>query len=489
MKVAGMSLSIKRWTRAQQGSKRFRKLFTPFFQIVTFHFMRNRSPSASRRHQIVLSLSPQYLYLLHFQWGLLGWKRKNVAQLALSEGEDFLTHIQTQLSKCVLQWKVPQDAYVYWVLAGDILGIVPSDASDVGLAAALPFGVGDTRTQPDLFSSKDRPSLMWIHKDWIAEIERISSHCQLSLVEVFARAQLFQRNAARFNGVLKAVLEQEEHQYFLHIFATTGEMLRTRVLDQQNFPSLQATLQAEFAGLSAGQSGEKPERAQLLAPAQLITLPSEWHDFDCHALAPISHLNSLEQLWRSELEGIVIRSTHDDLVRGLKLWSVALGAAGLACLGLMAWHDGKLQRQIEDGRVLVRKDLPKVEAAKALKSATLKMADAVDAAKTTRENTNSMTAFTQILANFPPSPATLLYIRTNEHTLAFVGTGDESSVKWIQERTYPGYEPLIDLPVPDFLQSSQPIIHFQARKSAPNSNSAPPAAPPASASASRTVTP
>lgn len=451
--------------------------------------MRNRTPSARRRHQLVLSLLPHGLHILHFQRSLLGWKRVNEAQLPLPEGEDFLPQIQAQLAQCIQQWKLPPGARANWVLAGDILGIVPPSATETSPAAALPFSATDTRTQPDLFSASERTSLMWMHKDWIAEIERISSQCHLDLVEIFARAQLFQQHAARLTGAPKVVIEEEDGLLILHIYASAGMMLRTRILNNQEAKTLHAILQAELAGLNAN-TDRKPERPyHLVAPVELLANPSDWQGFECHSLETITQADLLEQLWRSDLEGIVVRSTHEGIVKDIKMLSIAMGGIGLVGLGLMAWHDGKLQQQIDDGRAQARKDLPRVEAAKALKTHTLQMANTVHAAKVFRESSGPMTAFTQILANFPPAPATLLYVRADENTFAFVGTGEEASVKWLQERTFPGYGPLTEFPVPEFLQNSNPVIHFQSRKSKPDAAARPATPSPASAAASRTATP
>ena len=57
--------------------------------------MRNFSPSAGWRHQLVLSLSPHSLCILHFYRGLLGWKRAHELVVPLPEGGS------------VLSWRVP----------------------------------------------------------------------------------------------------------------------------------------------------------------------------------------------------------------------------------------------------------------------------------------------------------------------------------------------------------------------------------------------
>lgn len=451
--------------------------------------MRKRTPTARRKHQLVLSLSPHCLHILHVQRGLMGWKRSNTTQLALSEGDDFLEQIQTHISECIARWKLPPAAQAYWVLAGDILGVIPAQQGDASAAAALPFSSNDTRTQPDQYTNADPPSVMWMHKDWVAEIERISAQSQLTLVEIFARAQLFQRQVALSPGQLKLVIEQESGENFLHIFSSDGMMLRTRVLGDFEISALHSLLRAEIASLDFSLDEAHSHTVHLLAPAGLVGKTSDWNGFDCHALRDISHAKRLEQLWRSDLAGIVIRPTYEAVINDIKVLSVTVGAAGLVGLGLMVWHDGKLRDQIEEHKSQAQRDVPAVGTAKALKKRTLQLADAVAVAETVRGATAATVAFTHILANFPPAPATLLYVRTDQKSLAFAGQGDEASVKWIQEKSFPGYEPLVELPVPEFLQNSNPSIRFQTRKSTPSDAVPPGKTLPASTPGSRTTTP
>lgn len=426
--------------------------------------MRNLSPSASWRHQLVLSLSPHSLCILHFYRGLLGWKRAHELQVPMPEGDGFSSQLQQQLADCVTRWKIPPATRAHWVLAGDILGIVPPSTQGAGAPPSLPFPASDTRTQVDAFGGADGASLMWMHKDWVTELERISSACRLDLVELYARAQLFQRLAARQPSSLRVVVETDTSDQFLHVYAANGTMLRTRVLDAHDANEhLAQTLQVELAALGAPGSP-----AQLTTPKGYAAEAQTWADYQHHVLPPTSHSDLLEKLWRSDLSGIIVRHTHDDMVQTLKWLSVGLGAAGLAGLALMVWHDGRLERQIEEGRDRVRKDLPKVEAAKLLKARTLRMADAVQAVATARENPSALGPYTQLVAYFPPPPATLLYFSADNGSVALVAKGNEGSVKWLQEKPLAGFGAWSnDFPVPDYLAASTPEIHMQARKAAP----------------------
>ncbi len=430
--------------------------------------MRNFSPSASWRHQLVLSLSPHSLCILHFYRGLLGWKRAHEMQVPLPEGDGFSSQLQQQLADCVTRWKIPPATHAHWVLAGDILGVVPPNTLGAGAPPSLPFPASDTRTQVDAFGGADGASLMWMHKDWVTEIERISSACRLDLVELYARAQLFQRMAAKQPASLRVVVETDASDQFLHVFAANGTLLRTRALEANDtHEHLAQTLQVELAALGAPADSAPGRPVQLSTPKGYAAEPQTWADYQHHVLPAASHSDLLEKLWRSDLGGIVVRHTHNDMVQALKVLSVGLGAVGLAGLALMIWHDGRLVRQIEEGRDRVRKDLPKVEAAKLLKARSLRMADAVQAVNTAREAPSALGPFSQLLAYFPPPPATLQYFSSDNGTVALVGQGHEGSVKWLQERPLAGFGPWTDFPVPDYLAASTPQIHLQSRK-APN---------------------
>lgn len=451
--------------------------------------MRNRTSSAGRQHQLVLSVAPHCLIILHFQRGLMGWKRAHQKNLTLLEGDDYLDQIQKGISQCSIEWKLPVGIFAYWILASDILGILPPAPGEGNASTALPFSTNDTRVQPDTFSSPQQPSLMWIHKDWVAEIERISSHCQLQLAEIFARAQIFQRYIAKLPKHLKIVIEHAENLHFLHIFSATGMMLRTRILENAELSLLHSVLLTEISGLNFDTNFDRNKSFYIAAPAALVKDVPAWPGFERHALEKLTQEELMEELWRSDIEGITVRSTHEAVIKNIVVLSICMAIGGFFGLGLMSWHNNQLKQQIDEGRAQARADLHKVESAKKLKARTLQLADAVNAIKSSHENNGAMTAFTQILANFPPAPATLLYVRTNEKSLEFAGLGDGESVKWLQERSFPGYEPLRQSAVPDFLQSSNPSIHFQSQKLASSATTVDATASSTAVAASRTATP
>lgn len=431
--------------------------------------MRNRPFSGMNQHQLVLSLTPECLQLLHLQRGVLGWRRAHEEHCPLPQGDDFLAALQQQAQQCTQQWRLPPGTRAHWVLASDILGIIaPAQPATAG-AALLPFAPSDTRTQADVFAGADNPGMLWIHKDWLAEIERISELCGLQLVELYARAQLFQREAARASGALKVVIEEPagQQQAFLHIYAANGAMLRSRVLDvHDKGQALQGCVAAELAALGAAAGGAAGQAPALLLTATAPQPP--WPELpQWRALKRQAEADRLWQLWRGDQEGIVVRATHEEVGKTLKGLSLALGLAGAVGLGAMVWHDGRLQQQIEDDSASARREAPRVAAAQALKARTLRMADAVQASQTLQDAPDAMAGLAALLARFPAPPATLLYVRTDADTLAFAAQGDEASAQALRERPPAGYGPLTDLPLPEFLSEAAPTIHLQTRRLPP----------------------
>lgn len=451
--------------------------------------MHNRLLPPPRRHQLLVSLSAQGVQVLHFQRGWLGWKQAHAHRADLPDGEGYLPALQAALGACSQQWRIPAASEIVWVLAGDILGILPPTATSSEAGPLLPFAASSVLTQTDHFGQGTQKSLLWIHKDWVAEIERISAACALQTVELFARAQLFQPLSLQCKGQVCMVLEGEAAGgYCLHILATDGALLRSRVLETasvQDGAALAALLKLELAALPDGVLGSlaqnvPSQNVQLWASAPVLSALDESHWPHARRALPARSVAALlEQLWRSSLEGIVLQATQQYLVQKINFWSMVGGAVGLIGLALMLWHDGQLERHIEQTHEDLRQQAPKVEAAKLLKLKTLWMADAVQAAQAQEAAHQTPLPLPQLLAVLPPPPATLLYLRLDGQKVELAGTGDAAALQWLQERTLPDYQPFAELPVPEFLAERSDIgIHLQTEKLPP----APPSAEPEAAS-------
>ena len=455
-----------------------------------------RSTRAPRRHYLLLSLTPQGLHVLHLRRGLGGWKRAHDERLVLSEHDNDLTATQTPLIQRLQDWQVPHGTCVLWVLAGDVMGVALPPAGGAA-GPVLPFLSSEVRTHADGYGDipkgiqPQRP-LLWMHKEWIAEIERFSSACGLQLVELFCRGQLFQPWVTQHPKALRLLIESDGSDHFLHIYAASGKLLRTRVLDDerardiQNAHALNSLIKIEMLGLSLT-PGAPDSQMQLMLPAGLADRDAlnAQGTLDVATLPGRSPGDWLWGLWRSALEGIVVRPKHHELVRSLTLGSIALGVVGLLVLAGLAWHNNHLEAQISSDRTVVRRQLPRVEIAQTQRAQALRMADVVQAGTQPSVQGDAFDTMLRGLAGFPPPPATLLYLQATSNLLAFVATGNNLSQQWLKDKPAEGFSPYTDFTVPASLASMEPAIHLQARRQPAADTARTPTAPSAAPKASQ----
>lgn len=438
------------------------------------------STRAPRTHQVVLSLTPRCLRIVHLRRGLVGWRCAHEENLPTPEHHDELSAIAAALAERLQRWAVPQGCHAYWVVTGDILGVAAPPPG--GGAAALPFPASDVRTHADAFGDKAAGTLpaplLWVHKDWVAELERISTQCGLQLIEIFARGQLFQRAVGTSQRALRAVLEREGDENFLHIYATTGKLLRTRMLERDALSAPQ-TLQAllKIEALAFGTGAMLPE-LEVLDAGGLLGGPLE--GFTTSKLSPVSPRASLMALWRSSIEGIAIRAVHPAAVRDLVLGSAAVAAAGLVIVGGFAWHDGQLQEEIAAANASIKRQQPRVDIALAQRAQTLRMADAVQATDSTQKHPDAFDSFQRALSVFPPAPATLHYLRATPELIELTASGGEAAAQWLAKTPAPEFGPFAEFTPPADLMQPLPDIRLQARRSPAAQQSPSPAEPSAS---------
>ncbi|TXH34454.1 MAG: hypothetical protein E6Q94_04625 [Burkholderiaceae bacterium] len=430
---------------------------------------------------------PQGLSVLHLHRGLLGWKRAHEERLVLSDHDNDLTAVQTPLTELLKAWEVPESVGAIWVLAGDVLGVTLPPQGSTG--PALPFPPNEVRTHSDGYSdspnsTQTQRSVLWMHKDWVAEIERISSSCGLELVELFGRGQLFQPWVAQHPNALRVLVESEGGDHFLHIYAASGKLLRTRVLNDgharvvQDPDAFRTLLKVEMLSLTSSQNtGDIP--IQLITSADLANHNAKgWESALERVVLPQRPPGDwLWGLWRSALEGIAVRPQHHTLVKSLTMGSAVFGVVGLLTLAGFAWDNNRLEAQVGTDRALARRQLPRVEVAQAQRLQALRMDDVVRAASPSPAQGDAFDTLLRGLAGFPPPPATLLYLQATPDTLVFVANGNASSQQWLKDKPAEGFTPYTEFTVPAALSESQPEIHLQARRLPPTAMASPTAPP------------
>jgi hypothetical protein len=441
--------------------------------------MRTTFKNNSSRHQIVVSLAPRSALAVHFHCGLLGWRRRHEVQFDLPNGDDFFLTLQRNLLENISSWKIPSNSSVAWILTPDILGIVsnPLASPEMSLSAPpLPFAQNQVRTQIDNFNESGASSLLWIHNDWVAEIERISRECNLQLVECFARAQIFQKNIfEKKSSGLQILIESASNAHCLHIYGNDGKILRSRILEEFQDISLSSTIAAEISSIKHRNRTSAPTPISVyLADSEIGKL----QNFSDYKIVNRTNWGSaysiLERFWRSDLEGIVIRPIHQRTIRGLLVFSGVLCAIGLVLLTALVWHDGKL-REISDTQTAdLRRMAPEVKKADAQRYIALKNFDFIKAAKQFEEEYNATETLSQVLAVFPSPPATITYFHASPQKLEIYGQGSEADVVKLKNSPISGYSEFTESPAPESSQEIHSGIHLQAKRSVSQSQSTKP---------------
>ncbi len=436
------------------------------------------SSSNSSRHQIVLSLTPSGADVLHLQRSLFGWKRIHQAHFDLPTGEVFFQALRQNLTTTISDWNIPPNVFAFWIITPDILGVISSSPGKTGLpSSSLPFPPSTVKTQVDNFGGEGSTSLLWIHNDWLSEIERISRDCRLLLVECFARSQIFQNFMSQASSSkIKILVEGNPDALCLHIFDDKGKILRSRILTSNNSLPLSSTLNAEISSIKHyGEENSKTPISlwtseEIKIQLQDFASSNNWKfqkEFDNHLMS--------ENLWRSGIEGIVLRPTHQHTVRTLLLAAGAIGAAGLLVLFGLMWHKGILTELASEQESELRKIAPSVKKAKDQKALTIRMADLVRAGEHLEKANQATDTFIQLLTIFPPSPATLLYFHASPQKIELAGGGSESDIRKIKENPILGYTSFVEMPAPEFLAAKTSEIHLRAtsttQMSQPSENS------------------
>ena len=413
----------------------------------------------------MLSLTPSGADVLHFQRSLFGWKRIHHAHFDLPTGEVFLQALRQNLTSTILEWSIPPNVFAYWIITPDILGVIASPPGKTGLPSyPLPFPPNTVKTQIDSFGGDGTTSLLWIHNDWLSEIERISRDCRILFVECFARSQIFQKFVSQANSSkIKILIEGNLDALCLHIFDDKGKILRSRILTNNDSLSLSSSVNAEISSLKHYGETDNKIPITIWATEEIKVL---FHDFalsnNWKFQKEFDNYLMMENLWRSSIEGIVLRPTHQHTIRTLLLAAGATGAAGLIVLSGLIWHKGILTELASDQESELRKIAPNVKKAKDQKALTIRMADLVRAGDHLEKGNQATDTFIQLLTIFPPPPATLLYFHASPQKIELAGGGSESDIKKIKENPISGYTSFVDMPAPDFLAAKTPTIHLKA---------------------------
>lgn len=431
---------------------------TKFTALIYFMPLDPR-PTSRQQHHIVVSLTPRWLRVIHFRRSIWGWQRAHEGSVRLGGNPENLDEIHDELGRITASWGLNGRRKVDWVVSGDILGIAAPQSAE-SLQSELPFTLTETVTAREYLSPQDRMTFLWMHKDWLAELERISASRGWELVEIFSRAQLFQREMAFNKRISTAILEHEDDCLLFHMYQSGGGITRSTVIEESNPEHALLRFNAEFRSLTTvqGVSGQRPR----ILISEDFQIPGDLYEID--RLKKISEFDRLESLWRSNAEGIVVRSSLAEHVKRLKFFTAAIAALGLAGVSFVAWHDSYLEETLASDLRQERILAPKAVSAKNMVSRTVEMSSVMEAMRRLQDSPDAFVTFQWILASFPPPPAALLHVNITPRSIEIFGTGLKEHVEWVKKRPIAGHTEFSEIQIPDFLASRTPEIHLAATR-------------------------
>ncbi len=331
----------------------------------------------SRRQHIFVFLTASGLSVVQFQRRFTGWICLNRASLALAEASQDFSEILVKLRDATADWKIPAATWVSWIMPGDILAVVqyckPKDQV-ADFSNLFPFERNDIQIS-EFSESSDKPqSIYWIHKDWVTEVAKVSAELGWVCDEIYARAQLLKCVLPKGVGKFRLLLEGDNAEKHLHIYASNGSIVRTTQVGATGPEEVAKTIRREMGALAAQTLGgfqlfvhNLPAQATGVSPDEMPVQP----------LPALDSESLTARLICSAQTGIEVRPTFGALVSRINAYSLGFATVGSLLLALMVWHDGVLQTEIESSRRQVRTDTARYQTAKHARMEAVKMAEAV----------------------------------------------------------------------------------------------------------------
>lgn len=415
--------------------------------------MQIKSNQFSRQQHIFVFLNASGLSVFQFQKRFTGWICLNRATLALAEASQDFSEILVKLRDATLEWKIPASTWVSWIMPGDILAVLqfckPKDqVTDV--SNLFPFERDDIQIS-DYKESSDKPqSIYWIHKDWVRAVTKVSADLGWVCDEMYTRAQLLKSVLPRGVGKCRLLLEGNDSEMHLHIYASNGSIVRTTQVVTTGPVEVAKTIRREMGTLTAQTGGDfelfvhdLPVQATGMSPDELPVQLLSGLDFERLA----------ERLIRSAETGIEIHPSFGALVKRINAYSLGFAMVGSLLLALMVWHDGVLQTEVESGRRQVRTDATRFQAAKLARRESVKMAEAVDLKAFLVADSPAFQPMGAVMSVLSPPSSLSLYEKSAKGVLVAGLNAKPEALKMLLEKN-PKFSGVRVTNVPDFLKTN-----------------------------------
>ncbi len=407
----------------------------------------------SRRQHIFVFLTASGLSVVQFQRRFTGWVCLHSSNLVLAEASQDFSEILIKLRDTTADWKIPTATWVSWIMPGDILAVLqyckPKDQV-ADISNLFPFESKDIHIS-DFSESSDKPqSIYWIHKDWVTEVAKVSAELGWVCDEIYTRAQLLKGVLPKGVNQFRLLLEGEDSEKHLHIYASNGSIVRTTQVVATGPEDVAKTIRREMGAVAAQSSGgfqlfvhNLPVQSTGLSPDEMPVQLLAGLDFESLAARLISSAET----------GIEVRPTFGALVNRINAYSLGFAMVGSLLLALMVWHDSVLQTEVEGSRRQARTDTARYQAAKLARRESVKMAEAVKLKASIVADPPVFQPLADIMSVLSP-PSSLSLYEKNAVVVRIAGlNGKPEALKLLLEQN-PKFSGVRVTNTPDFLKTN-----------------------------------
>lgn len=388
----------------------------------------------ARRQQLFVFLTVSGLFVAQYQRNFAGWVCLHSANVPLSENAQDFSEIFTKLKAISADWRIPAATWVSWIMPGDVVAVLrycKPDDQVFDIANLFPFELSDIKVSDFDQNSVKPQSLYWIHKDWLNEIVKVSTQLGWACDEIYTRAQLFKPTITSKSAKCTLLLEGDSAEKYLHIYSPEGAVVRTTKVTVAHPDDVVTAIRREVAAMPE-QAGNGCRLLVCNLPAQTVDLSRL--ETETAQVPAVEFERLMVQLIGSLETGIEVRATYGTTVNRVNAYSLGFALIGSLMLGLMVWHDGVLQLEIDANRSQLRKETPQYQTSKALRIETLKMAQAVKVKTAIAADPPVFQPLAEI-ASVLPSPIRLAFYEYKATTVRIAGTnGNPAAVKTLLEK-------------------------------------------------------
>ena len=215
----------------------------------------------ARQQHIFVALAASKLFVVQLQQRFTGWVCLHNAEVTLAKTNEDLQDISVKLRDVTATWDIPVGTWISWIMPSDIVGVTSyNKASEqrVEIESLFPFALADLKVSEFDVANTRQQVIYWAHNDWVNEVAKVSKQIGWSCDEIYSRAQLFQFILPPHPAEYRLLLEGDDSDRYLHIFAANGTAVRSTKVAASNPADLAVIVRREIGALSAKSTDNFP---------------------------------------------------------------------------------------------------------------------------------------------------------------------------------------------------------------------------------------